>query len=125
MGQKLTEGLCNSCDINCYLPLTNTEKSRLHPTANDDENQPNNHTSCRMALLTADWQRIIISGANDRTLQKTDELIIYHDLYFDLQLTSELKDGWFTPKFKIIGQPALGSILTLTNLGFDLEFVQL
>jgi hypothetical protein len=72
MGQKHTESLCHSCDINCSLPLTDDEKDRLDTAVTDDAHQPNEHASCRMALLTSDWRRIIMAGINSRSLRERE-----------------------------------------------------
>lgn len=72
MGRQLTDDLCNSCDINCSLPLTYNEKSRLDPVTSNDDYQSHEHASCRMALLTADWQRIIMAGINARTARERE-----------------------------------------------------
>jgi hypothetical protein len=59
MRQKQAETLCNSCDIKCSVALTTNEKNRLLSAPTSYANPPNCHASCRMALLTADWRRII------------------------------------------------------------------
>ena len=72
MGQKNTDNLCNSCDINCSFPLTDNEKNRLVAAVTDDEIQLNDHASCRMALLTSDYRRIIMAGINSRSLRERE-----------------------------------------------------
>jgi hypothetical protein len=72
MARKLTDDLCNSCDIKCSVPLTYNEKSRLSPTATNDEQKADEHASCRMALLTAEWRRIIMAGINARTSREKE-----------------------------------------------------
>jgi hypothetical protein len=69
MGQKPTDNLCHSCDINCSVPLTANE-TRLLTLPTNNNNNLNSHTSCRMALLSSDWIRIIQNGTNARTLQE-------------------------------------------------------
>jgi len=72
MGRKLIDDLCNSCDINCSIPLTHDEKSRLNPAIANVEHQTHESASCRMLLLTPDWRRIIMAGMNARTLHEKE-----------------------------------------------------
>jgi hypothetical protein len=72
MRQKPIERLCNSCDIKCSIPLTASEKDRLSTALTNNDNHPNNHASCRMALLTAEWRRIIQEGVNARTARERE-----------------------------------------------------
>lgn len=94
----------DSMGVSKPVAVSQIDKSKINPLAGDGTD------------LLIDW-------ANDRTLQKTDELVIYHDLHFDVGILSKMVDGWFTPKFKIIGQPAQAQILLLVDLEIDMEFV--
>lgn len=67
MGQKHTDSLCHSCDIEYSVPLTANEKNRLLRAPPHNDNRSNNHASCRMALLTSDWRKIIQDGIKART----------------------------------------------------------
>lgn len=71
MRQKPIDNLCISCDIKCSVPLTANEK-RLSTALADEENHPNYHASCRMALLTPNWRKIIHDGVNARTARERE-----------------------------------------------------
>jgi hypothetical protein len=72
MRQKQVEKLCYSCDIECSTGLTTNEKNRLLSATTSYAIPPNYHASCRMALLTADWRRIIQEGVNARTARERE-----------------------------------------------------
>ena len=72
MRQKPIDNLCNSCDIKCSAPLTSDEKTRLSTALTNNANSPNNHTSCRMALLTSDWRRVIQDGVKASTARERE-----------------------------------------------------
>lgn len=75
--------------------------------------------------LAGDGTDLLIDWASARTLQPTDELIIYHDLYFPFDtVLDKLKAGWFTPKFKAIGNPSPAAIRAVRQAGIEVEVLE-